>query len=190
MNQLSRELWRKIAHVLIGTGCLAGAYALLAQYGKDALDAVLGIVLALLVIADVLIADYGWKLPLYHLLQREHEERGLHAATLGVLGSVIAYKLFALPVAIAAIAMLIYGDAAAAIVGFCAGKARRKRAVLRVAAMLVVSVGLGWLVFGWIGAVMGIVAALAECLVTRIDDALTIPVLAGLAGQLLMTLFL
>jgi dolichol kinase len=37
---------------------------------------------------------------------------------------------------------------------------------------------------------MGIVAALAECLVTKIDDALTIPVLAGLAGQLLLTLFL
>jgi len=190
MNQRTRELWRKIAHVLIGTGCVLGAYLVVQQYGAGTLDVVLGIILAVLIIADVLIADYGWKLPLYHQLQRAHEEHGLHAATLGFLGSVIAYKLFALPVAIAAVGMLVYGDAAAAVVGLYSGKARRKRAVLRIAAMLVVSVGFGWLVFGWIGAVMGIVATLAECLVTKIDDAITIPLLAGLAGQLLMLYFL
>jgi len=151
---------------------------------------VLGAVLAALVLCDVLIADYGWKLPLYHDLQRPHEERGLHTATLAVLSSIIVYKLFALPVAIAAISMLIYGDAAAAIVGQCIGAGRKKTAFWRVLAMLAVNVAIGWFVFGWIGAVMGVVATLAECMVTKIDDALTIPLFAGLAGHVLMRVFL
>ncbi len=185
-----RELSRKIAHVLIGTGCLAGSYGLLRWYGSEVLDLALVSVLGLLVLCDVLIADYGWKLPLYHRLQRKHETEGLHTATLGLLGSIIAYKFFALPVAIAAIAMLVYGDAAAAIVGMCTGKTRKKTALGRTAAMLIVSVAIGWFVFGWIGAVMGVVATLAECLVLKINDAITIPLFAGLAGEILMRLFL
>ncbi len=185
-----RELYRKIAHILIGTGCLAGSYGILQWHGAEALEFVLVSVLGALVFCDVLIADYGWRLPLYHHLQRKHEVEGLHTATLGLLSSIIAYTFFALPVAIAAIAMLIYGDAAAAIVGRYAGKARKKTTIARTAAMLVVSVGIGWFVFGWIGAVMGVVATLAECLVTKIDDAITIPVFAGLAGEILMRLYL
>ena len=185
MKQRTRELWRKVSHILIGTGCLIGAYVIIQRYGTEQLNVVLGSVLALLLITDILIADYGWNIPLYHQLQREHEEQGLHTATLGFLGSVIAYNLFVLPVAIAAIGMLIYGDAAAAITGLCTRAGRRKKHVHRVIAMLVVSVAIGWLVFGWIGAVMGVVATLAECLVTKVDDALTIPLLAGIAGQLL-----
>jgi dolichol kinase len=52
--------------------------------------------------------------------------------------------------------------------------------------MLVVSVAIGYFVFGWIGAIMGVVATLAECLVSKIDDAITIPVFAGLAGHILL----
>jgi dolichol kinase len=189
MIQRTREFWRKIAHVLIGSGCVFGAYLVLQQWGAQTLDCALAGVLGMLVLADVLIADYGWKLPLYHRLQRAHEERGLHAATLGFLGSIVAYKLFALPVAIAAIGMLIFGDAAAAIAGMLAN-VKKKRALPRTAAMLVVSVVLGWFVFGWIGAAMGVVATLAEAFVTKIDDAITIPVFAGLAGHVLMRYFL
>lgn len=190
MNQRARELWRKIAHVAIGTGCLIGAYLILRQYGSETLELVLAAVLAALVLCDVLIADHGWKLFLYHQLQRPHEEQGLHTATLAVLSSIIVYKLFALPVAIAAISMLIYGDAAAAITGLYTGAGRRKTAFWRVLAMLAVSVAIGWFVFGWIGVIMGVVATLAECTVTKIDDALTIPVFAGLAGHVLMRFFL
>lgn len=190
MNQRTRELWRKIAHVAIGTLCLITAYVVLQQYGAATLELALACVLAVLVLCDILIADYGWTLPLYHHLQRPHEAEGLHTATLSVLSAIVVFKLFALPVAVASIAMLIYGDAAAAIVGLYAGKARKKTALARTFAMLLVSVLIGWVVFGWVGAVMGVVATLAECLVTKIDDAITIPVFAGLAGSLLMRFFL
>jgi len=190
MKQKGRELLRKVAHVLIGTGCLAGAWLVSNFYGAYALELALAGVLAALVLADILIADYGWKLPLYHNLQRKHEIEGLHTATLGFVSSVIAYKLFALPIAIAAIAMLIYGDAAAAIVGILTASGRKKSSFWRVLAMLAVSVAIGWFVFGWIGVVMGIAATLAECLTKKIDDAITIPVLAGIVGQLLAHFFL
>lgn len=186
----AREFWRKVAHVLIGTGCLTGAYVLMRFYGSDVLGLVLAVVLAILVLCDVLIADYGWKLPLYHQLQRKHESEGLHTATLAVLGSVVVYELFALPVAVAAVAMLVYGDAAAALVGLWLNAGRRKHLLARALAMLVVSVAVGFFVFGWIGAVMGVVAALAEVFSSKIDDAITIPVFAGLAGHLLMMFFL
>lgn len=190
MNQRKRELWRKVAHVGIGTAVLIGAYCVGQRWGADTLDAALGGLIAVLVLADVLIADYGWKLPLYHNLQRAHEERGLHSATLAVLGSVIAYKLFALPIAIAAIGMLIYGDAAAAIAGILAGTGRKKCVPARVLAMFAVSGAIGFFVFGWIGAVMAIAATIAECCVKQIDDALTIPLFAGIVGQLLVLYFL
>jgi dolichol kinase len=190
MNQRSREFWRKIAHMLIGTACVSGAYIVLQEYGSGTLDVVLGSVLAILVLCDVLIADYGWKLPLYHQLQRPHEERGLHTATLGLLAGIIAYKLFLLPAAIAAIGMLIYGDAAAAISGLLAGAGRKKATLARVSTMFLVSAALGLLLLGWVGVAMAVVATLAEAFVTKIDDALTIPILAGLAGELLLRFFL
>ncbi len=185
MKQRARELWRKAAHVAVGTACLGGGYLLLQAYGSWLLDLVFGIVLAALLVCDILIADYGRKLPLYHWLQRPHEAEGFHSATLGLAGSIIAYKLFALPVAMAAISMLIYGDAAAAVAGMCAG---RKGRFWKTNAMLFVSVIIGWCVFGWIGVVMGVAAAIAEAATLRIDDALAIPVLAGIVGQVLFLL--
>ncbi|MEM4254432.1 MAG: hypothetical protein QXR48_03570 [Candidatus Woesearchaeota archaeon] len=188
MKQRKREFWRKVAHVLIGTCCLFGGWLFLARYGSDALDLALASTLAVLVLADVLIADYGWKLPLYHHLQRHHEIESFHTATLGLMSSIIVLKLFALPVAIASIAMLIYGDAASAIAGILYGN--KNSALWRAIAMFVVSVLIGWVVFGWIGVMMGVVATFAERLTFKIDDAVTIPVFAGLAGHLLMLFFL
>jgi dolichol kinase len=190
MKVRTREVLRKIAHVLIGTACIIGAYFVLQKQSAEVLDIVFAVAIGGLVLADVLIADYGWKLPFYHHLQRAHEEHGLHTATLALISSIIAYKVFALPVALASIGMLVYGDAAAAIAGIYSGSGKRKLSRTRVAAMLVVCVVVGWVVFGWIGAVMGIVATLAECFARKIDDAVTIPVFAGLAGQLLMNFFL
>ncbi len=185
MRQRARELWRKAAHVAVGTFCLAGGYLVLQAYGSKVLDLVFGIILALLVIADILIADYGGNLPFYHWLQRPHEIEGFHSATLGFAGSIIAYKLFALPVAIAAIAMLVYGDAAAAVAGLYAG---RKKWFWKTNAMLFVSVIVGWYLLGWIGVIMGVAATIAEAVTSKIDDALAIPVLAGIAGQALFLL--
>jgi dolichol kinase len=189
MNPRKRELWRKVAHICVGTTALFGAYCVGEQWGGDILDTTLGVLIAALILADVLIADYGWKLPLYHNLQRTHEERGLHSATLAVLGSVVAYKLFALPIAIAAIGMLIYGDAAAAIAGVLAGTGRKKSAAARIIALLAVNLAIGFFVFSWIGVVMAVVATLAECCVKQVDDALTIPLFAGAVGQLLALYF-
>ncbi len=185
MRQRARELWRKAAHVAVGTVCLAGGYLLLRAYGSLFLDIVLGIVLAGLLVCDILIADYGKKLPFYHWLQRPHEVEGFHSATLGFAGSVIAYKLFALPVAIAAISMLVYGDAAAAVVGMYAG---RKGWFWKTNAMLLLSVIVGWYLLGWIGVLMGVAATIAEAVTLRIDDALAVPVIAGIVGQVLFVL--
>lgn len=186
MQNLTRELWRKALHILIGTVCLAGAWLVKQLYGTYVLELVLAVVLAGLVLADVLIADYGWKLPLYHNLQRKHEIEGLHTATFGLISCIIAYKLFALPIAVAATGMLIYGDAAAAIVGIITGSGRKKIVFWRTFTMLACSVLIGWLVFGWIGIVMGVVATIAECMTSKIDDTVTIPIFAGIVGQLLL----
>jgi len=190
MNQRTRELWRKIVHILIGTGCLRVAYLIYDRYGAARLELVAAVILGVLVLADILIADYGWNLPLYHQFQREHEEHGLHTATLALLSSIIAFKLFALPVALAAVGMLIYGDAAAAIAGLYARSGRKKRTLPRVAAMFIVSALLGWLILGGIGLAMAVAATLAECMVNKIDDAVTIPLFAGLAGHVLLLYFL
>lgn len=188
---MQKELWRKALHVLLGVVMLGGSWWVLEQHGQDALELSLAVLLGFLVLCDVLIADYRWKLPLYAWLERPHEERGFHTVTLAVLTSLLVFKLFALPVAVAAVSMFVFGDAAAALVGMRWGRRKPgKKSLAGTAAMLVVSVIIGWLVFGWIGVAMGIVATVAECAVTRINDAITIPLFAGLAGHLLMRYFL
>lgn len=188
MKYLARELWRKLAHLVIGTGCLLGGILIATKYGAAVLDSLLATVLFALVLCDVLIADYGWKLPLYNHLQRQHEERGLHTATLAFLSSVLVYELFVPAVAIPAIAMLIYGDAAAALVGLATDSGQKKTKVQRIAAMFLVSAGIGWFGLGWPGVAMAVAATLAECLPSRIDDALTIPLFAGLVGHVVVQL--
>lgn len=183
----NKEFWRKVVHVLLGTILLAASAWILQDYGQSALELSLFVILLLLIAGDVLIADYGFKFPLYAQLERKHEEHGFHTATLAVLSGLLALKLFALPVTLAGVSMFIFGDAAAALVGIRWGKKELgQKSFAGTIAMLVVSVIIGWFVLGWIGVVMGVVATLAEALVTKINDAVTIPLFAGFVGHLLL----
>ena len=114
---MQREFWRKVLHVLLGIILLGGSAWILQNWGQGMLELCLFILLLLLIFCDVLIADYGFKLPLYAQLERKHEEGCFHTITLAVFAGLLALKLFALPVTVAAVSMFIFGDAAAALVG-------------------------------------------------------------------------
>ncbi len=183
----AREVWRKIAHVFLGMLVLGSAWWVAQTFGQDVLETSTLVLLLVLVLCDVLIADYKQKLPVYSWLERPHEERTFHTVTLAVLAGFFAFKLFVLPVALAGVSMFIFGDAAAALVGKKWGRRELgKKSWAGTAAMFVVSALVGWAILGWIGIVMALVATLAECLVTKIDDAVTIPLFAGAVGQLLI----
>jgi dolichol kinase len=182
-----KEGWRKVLHLSLGVLLLAGGWWVLQQYGQQTLELALLVLLLVLIVCDVLVADYNIRLPIYAQLERPHEEACFHTATLAVLSGLLAFKLFVLPVAIVGISMFIFGDAAAALVGMRWGKRELgKKSFAGAAAMFAVSAVIGWLMLGWIGIVMAVVATLAECLVTRINDAVTIPLFAGVVGHALL----
>ncbi|CAN5177046.1 SEC59/DGK1/VTE5 family protein [soil metagenome] len=111
-----------------------------------------------------------------------------------LLSAVITFAIFAKPVAVAAFAMLIVCDTAAALVGRRWGRIRfgRKRKSLEGSAAFFIA---GVLVAAvtpevplWIGAVASLVAAVVEAVFWRVDDNFSIPLSAGAVMTALLAL--
>ncbi|MBD3237817.1 MAG: phosphatidate cytidylyltransferase [Candidatus Eisenbacteria bacterium] len=122
-------------------------------------------------------------------LVRDHERYNLLGATYLLLSSLICAYAFAKPIAVAALAFLILGDTAAAVVGRAIGRVRILGKTLEGSlACLAVCVAAAWVIPGlsWpqrlVGAAM---ATLFELLPVPLDDNLRIPIAAGFAMTLL-----
>ncbi len=121
-------------------------------------------------------------------LVRDHERYNLLGATYLLLSSLICVYAFSKPIAVAALAFLILGDAAAAVVGRGIGRVRILGKTLEGSlACLLVCLAAAWVIPGlsWpqrlVGATM---ATLFELLPVPLDDNLRIPMAAGFAMTL------
>jgi dolichol kinase len=122
-------------------------------------------------------------------LVRDHERYNLLGATYLLLSSLICVYAFSKPIAVAALAFLILGDTAAAVVGRAIGRVRILGKTLEGSlACLGICLAAAWVIPGltWpqrlVGAVM---ATLFELLPVPLDDNLRIPMAAGFAMTLL-----
>lgn len=182
-----KEVWRKIVHVVLQATAVLFATRLFLTAGRAGVELFLLILLLFLVICDVLIADYGVKLPIFAQLERKHEEECFHTATLAVLSAIVVFALFSPLVALASVSMFVLGDGFAGLAGMRWGKQKfGKKTRAGTLAMFATSFVIGWFLLGWVGMIMAIVATLAESFVLKINDAVTIPLFAGLVGQLLL----
>lgn len=187
-----QELWRKTTHM--GALVIPGGYYLLGLEKSTALWILLPF--TVLVIATDLSRFRGWWLwrgffgKLFGRMIRSHEQNGdWTGATYILIASCCTIALYSKPIAIAALAFIIVGDSAAALIGRRYGKHKFGRksyegsAACLGATLLVAALAPG--ISFPVAAVGAAVATLVEAKPLGVDDNISVPVLSGLA----MTIF-
>lgn len=167
-----REIYRRMLHIISGAAIIAGA--LLIEEGPYK-QILLGVLAALLLL-EFIHSDLKIKIPIYSMLEREHEKKEIHGSMYYILGITIAFFAFSKPIALAATAMMAFGDGVA---GFTRGKKAT-------AAMFATSIITGYFFVPILTSfIMAVTATLVERYFKIVNDNLAIPILAGIIGALL-----
>jgi len=193
-----QELKRKAVHILALGYILI--YVFVNSYaGKRVGILSLGGLLVLFILLDYFRIERGKKIPYLHQFWRAKEKDRIGGQVFFLVGVIIAFTVFNFKVALAVILMTIFGDMASALIGKKFGKFRfktSKKSIEGAVAEFVVDFVIGVLVFFWgawnfsnwplwlVVLVMAFMASYVETLINKMDDNLTIPVVAGFFGQL------
>ena len=126
-------------------------------------------------------------LRLFRSVIRPHEEEHLLGSTHYMIAALLSVVVFDHVIAIAALAFLVLGDAAAAIIGKrfgtpgLWGKSPQGSMACFVVCLLV-----GWPLLGsfWLAMVGAVTATVAEAMPSPLDDNMRVPIFGGMAMQL------
>lgn len=160
--------------------------------------ALLGLILAtfITVAVDLLrLSDHrlrGFFLRLFRSLIRSHEEEHLLGSTHYMIAALLSVVVFDHEIAIASLAFLVLGDAAAAIIGKRFGTPRYwdKSPQGSIACFLVCLAVAVPVLGSWAMAFVGATAAtVAEALPSPLDDNMRVPIFSGIAMQLATRFF-
>jgi dolichol kinase len=131
------------------------------------------------------------KIPILHIFWREREKDKLAGYIYFIIGAIIVFTFFDFYIAVTALLMATFGDMAAALIGIPFGKHWLKSvphtAWEGIIAEFVVDIIIGAIILtNWyIIIAMALVATIVETFLIHIDDNLSIPLFAGLIGQIL-----
>jgi len=129
----------------------------------------------------------GFFLRLFRSVIRPHEEEHLLGSTHYMIAALLSVVVFDHEIAIAALAYLVLGDAAAAIIGKRFGRPRfwGKSPQGTIACFVVcLLVGLPLLSSPWLILVGAVAATVAEAMPSPLDDNMRVPIFSGIAMQL------
>lgn len=187
------ELGRRLFHILAYLTVFFIGWYVFESYGLMPLCYSLLGLLVLLLIGDYVTADLGIRLPVYAWFERPSElKRGFHSVTFGVLGALLAVRFFDIRIAAAAVLIMAISDPVGAIVGLHVRIAPffRKKNLAGTFASLILNFVIASFIVNNIIVIAGmaLAAALVGLFVNKIDDNLTVPLIAGLVGQLLIYL--
>jgi dolichol kinase len=155
--------------------------------------ALLGLILATFVTVaiDLLrLSDHRLRkffLRLFRSLIRSHEEEHLLGSTHYMIAALLSVVVFDHAIAIAALAFLVLGDAAAAIIGKRFGIPRFwGKSPQGSLACFAVCLLLGWLLLPnpWLAVIGAVAATVAEAMPSPLDDNMRVPIFSGIAMQL------
>jgi phytol kinase len=183
---LKREVQRKAVHVT--TLLIVVGYYILP---KAVVLPIMTLFLILFLEIEFVRIDLKLKLPLFHNLYRKKEEDRLSGNVFFLIGAIIAISVFYKEIAIAAILMTTFGDAAAALFGKRFGRTwipkLKNRAVEGCMAEFVVDLLIGFVFLESLPViiVMAGTATIVETVVDKIDDNMLIPVFAGFNAQII-----
>jgi dolichol kinase len=191
MVDRGREIARKLVHAVIGLTLLVGVRIAAREYGTGIAAWWLATLLAGALLVDFLMARYDLHLPVYYQLERSHERHAFHGPTWLLLGMLATLLLYPLTIALAAMSLVFFGDAAATIAGMLVPQPKLvgKKSLAGSLAMLGVGFIAAFIVLRnpAAAAMMAGTGMLVE-LVTgpTISDNVTVPVIAGFIGSLLL----
>ncbi|MBD3319022.1 hypothetical protein GF342_03875 [Candidatus Woesearchaeota archaeon] len=183
-----KELFRKLFHMLVGLLLIAGYFLAQQWISLTAIYYLLFVGMTSSLVIDAVLAHLNWSAPGYKQLQRQHERNGIHSNSYFLLGTLLSFIMFEQHIALAAILMLIFGDALAALVGKRWGTPfLGQKSIEGSLTMFVVSLIVGLFVVESLPVVfiMAITAMIAERFSGSLDDNVMIPLFAGLTGSLL-----
>ncbi len=191
MEDFIFELKRKLVHVLSIVYIIV--YSLLNElFSKRTALLTLVLILIILSFLEFLQMRYNRKIPIFHQFYRENERDSFSGSIYLLIGTIIAFAVFDFNIAVTAILMMFLGDTASALVGRL-GKHRVdgiKVSVEGIIAEFLVNLAVGFIFLNSIPIIfiMALTATIAEVLLTPIDDNLAVPIVAGFAGQALLSL--
>jgi len=129
----------------------------------------------------------GFFLRLFRSVIRPHEEEHLLGSTHYMIAALLSVVVFDHAIAIAALAFLVLGDAAAAIIGKRFGTpvfwGKSPEGSI---ACFVVCLMVGWPLLSspWLALVGAVTATVAEAMPSPLDDNMRVPIFSGIAMQL------
>ncbi|MFC1728172.1 diacylglycerol/polyprenol kinase family protein [Nanoarchaeota archaeon] len=189
---LRQEVNRKIFHLSAVFILIAYNY-LFNTFGKTtAMFSLLGF-LVLVLFHEYLRIDLKLKTP-FVKLTRKHEQNTMASSVYFILAIIVCFALFDFKIANIAILITIFSDVIVSLVG---GKFKIKgrlmfktRTVEAVAAAFLVNFAIGYFILPnlLIISTMSIVAILIEILTHKVEDNLSVPIITGLVGQVLLML--
>ncbi len=190
-KKLSFEIKRKIFHFFSISYILI--YYYVSKYFSHQLALLsLIFIFILLLFIELVKIKYQKKVPIFHPLYREKEKNNLSGSIYLILGVIIVFAIYDFEIAVTALLMMIFGDITASLFGIKFGKHWLRNISGKswegVIAQFIISFTIGFIFLRNIFVIltMAFVATLAGTVLTSSDDNLTVPVLAGFAGQLIL----
>ncbi len=174
---------RKLLHV-VGLGALLlGLTACLEAFGLAASRMGVLVALAVLLVADTARIMGRRKVPLLQFILKKKESDAFFGLTFAVASAAVLLYIVDQRIALVALAMMVAGDPAAALMGRFFGSGQ-KSSVGTVSCFLVCA-GVGAAMLGWsvLPVLMAAAATAGERYAGALDDNLVMPLAAGIVGQ-------
>jgi len=125
------------------------------------------------------------------IMIRRHEKKDFTGATYILASSIITILVFDKPVAVAAIAFIVVGDTAGAIIGRIWGKVKyRTKSLEGSVSFFFACTAVALIVPGipfWVKILGAAIATLTEAFSSKIDDNLTVPLISGAIMQYIIS---
>ena len=190
------EIGRKIMHLTILV-ILILFFAIKNQVGQQAAFLFLVGILILFLIVEYLRLDLNFKTPFLRHLIRPKEQYRVYGAIFFLSSTIIALAIFDTAIALAALLMTTFGDMSAAIAGKKYGTTMlfRNKTVVGFVTELITNlivaiiISLFFSINIYILIIMAFVATITETMVDELDDNLTVPLVSGFIGQILILIF-
>ena len=184
------ELLRKLTHI-----CALGIPIIYYFAGAMVIFPILGAALIIAFSVDM-VRFFGHQRSkefvhrVFGIMIRPHEKKDFTGATYILSSSIISILIFDKPIAILAIAYIVIGDTASAIVGRMWGRLRFRNKTLEGSLSFLDSCSLVALIVPgipiWVKLTGALCAAVVEALTAYIDDNMTVPLISGAIMQFLI----
>lgn len=189
MSKFKQELKRKFFHVASLIYLIPYYLTLRYSASKPLALASLSIILMAFLIMEYFRIIKKKKIPIFNNIWRPEENQKLGGEIYYLFGIILALTFFDFKIALTSILMMALGDSVATLIGIKFGKNKlvKNSSIQGTSAGLIMNIIVSYLILGnWkLSIPMAIAATLVEIFSQKIDDNLTIPVIAGLVGQLI-----